>query len=70
MDFLIGKVAIVTGGARGMGAAHVRKLVSLGAKVVFTDLLEDEGKQLETDLGADVTFVKQDVSKAESCFVW
>ena len=66
MDFLIGKVAIVTGGARGMGAAHVRKLVSLGAKVVFTDLLEDEGKQLEADLGADVTFVKQDVSKADS----
>lgn len=66
MDFLIGKVAIVTGGARGMGAAHVRKLVSLGAKVVFTDLLEDEGKQLEVDLGADVTFAKQDVSKAES----
>ncbi|MGG4483612.1 glucose 1-dehydrogenase [Paenibacillus illinoisensis] len=61
---LEGKVAIITGGARGMGAAHVRKFVEEGAKVVFTDLLEVEGLQLQQELGSNVRFIKQDVSKA------
>ncbi|MDU5106946.1 MAG: 3-alpha-hydroxysteroid dehydrogenase, partial [Clostridium sp.] len=38
MERLKDKVAIITGGARGMGASHVRLFVSEGAKVVFTDL--------------------------------
>ncbi len=41
------KIIVVTGGARGMGATHVKRLIAEGAKVVFTDILEDEGKELE-----------------------
>ncbi|WP_080838167.1 glucose 1-dehydrogenase [Cohnella massiliensis] len=64
MARLEGKVAIVTGAARGMGAAHVRKLVSEGAKVVFTDILEQDGQKLQTELGSSTLFIKHDVTKA------
>lgn len=64
MGRLENKVAIITGGARGMGASHVRKFVSEGAKVVFTDLNEEGGLALEKELGENVKFVKQDVSNA------
>lgn len=64
MERLAGKVAIITGGARGMGESHVRKFASEGAKVVFTDLNEEGGQALAAELGANVKFVKQDVTKA------
>ncbi|OAB43512.1 glucose 1-dehydrogenase [Paenibacillus antarcticus] len=64
MERLAGKVAIITGGARGMGESHVRKFVSEGAKVVFTDLNEEGGQALAAELGENVKFVKQDVTKA------
>ena len=64
MGKLDGKVAIITGGARGMGESHVRKFVSEGAKVVFTDLNEEGGLALAKELGENVKFVKQDVTKA------
>lgn len=41
-----GKVAIVTGGARGMGAAHVRGLAAEGARIAVCDVLDDEGEAL------------------------
>jgi NAD(P)-dependent dehydrogenase (short-subunit alcohol dehydrogenase family) len=43
---LAGRVALVTGGARGIGAAACRELASLGAEVVVTDVLDDEGTAL------------------------
>lgn len=64
MGRLTGKVSIVTGGARGMGESHVRKFVAEGSKVVFTDLNEEAGTALANELGDNVKFVKQDVSKA------
>lgn len=64
MERLTGKVVIITGGARGMGESHVRKFVSEGAKVVFTDLNEEGGQALAAELGENVKFVKQDVTKA------
>lgn len=64
MGRLEGKVAVITGGARGMGASHVRKFVQEGAKVVFTDLNEEGGMALANELGDNVKFVKQDVTKA------
>ncbi|WP_202805065.1 glucose 1-dehydrogenase [Arthrobacter sp. TB 26] len=62
---LHGKVAVVTGGARGMGASHVRVMVREGAKVVFGDLLETEGGALARELGENVAFVRQDVTRSE-----
>jgi 3alpha(or 20beta)-hydroxysteroid dehydrogenase len=58
------KVAIITGGARGMGASHVRRFVKEGAKVVFTDILTEEGQALANELGENAVFLQQDVSKA------
>ncbi|TJY43902.1 glucose 1-dehydrogenase [Cohnella pontilimi] len=64
MGRLDGKVAIITGGARGMGAAHVRRFIREGAKVVFTDVLVDEGQALATELGGNAKFMKHDVTSA------
>lgn len=63
MGRLDGKIAIITGGARGMGASHVRRFVAEGAKVVFTDLNEEGGNALAAELGTNVKFIKQDVTK-------
>lgn len=58
-----GWVGLVSGGARGMGASHVRGLVGEGAKVVFGDILDDDGKKLEAELGDAAHFVHLDVTK-------
>ncbi|AXF55606.1 glucose 1-dehydrogenase [Salicibibacter kimchii] len=65
MGKLEGKVAIITGGSRGQGAAHVRKFVEEGAKVIFTDILEEEGEALAKELGENAKFVKHDVANAK-----
>lgn len=62
---LDGKVAIITGGARGMGAAAVRLFLQEGAKVVIADILEDVGRDLAGELGDGAAFRKSDVSKAD-----
>ena len=64
-----GKVAVISGGARGMGAAHARMLVAEGAKVVIGDILDDEGKALAERLTAlgpgAMEYWHLDVSSAE-----
>jgi len=65
MKRLEGKVAIITGGARGMGEAHARLFVEHGAKVVITDVLEKEGIALADSLGDNVIFIKHDVTSEE-----
>lgn len=55
-------VALISGGARGMGESHVRGLVGEGARVVFGDILDDEGKALQDDLGDAVRYVHLDVT--------
>ncbi|MBH0779893.1 glucose 1-dehydrogenase [Nocardia bovistercoris] len=60
-----GKVAIISGGSQGMGAAHARLLVAEGAKVVIGDILDDEGKALADSLGEAARYVHLDVSQPE-----
>jgi len=59
---LAGKTAIVTGGARGIGAAVVRALAAEGARVLVTDVLDDEGKHLADELGGNVAYRHLDVT--------
>ncbi len=60
-----GKVALISGGARGMGEAHARMLVREGAKVVLGDILDDEGKALADQLGDAARYVHLDVTDFE-----
>lgn len=62
MARLSGKIAIVTGAARGMGAATARLFIKEGATVILTDVLETEGRALATDLGPAASFRRHDVS--------
>jgi len=63
---LAGKVAIVSGGASGMGAATARMFAREGAKVVIGDVLEHEGRQVAEDIGAAARFELLDVTNEES----
>jgi len=51
MGRLDGRVALITGGARGMGKSHVRHFVAEGARVVFGDVLDDKGAYVAAKLG-------------------
>ena len=62
---LAGKVAVVSGGARGMGASHVRALVDEGAKVVFGDILDAEGEAVAKDVGDAARYVHLDVTQPD-----
>jgi NAD(P)-dependent dehydrogenase (short-subunit alcohol dehydrogenase family) len=57
-----GKVAIVTGGASGIGAGTVRRFVEEGARVVVADLQVDSGKRLAAELGERARFIEADVA--------
>ena len=65
MSDLTGRTAIVTGGARGMGAAEVRRLHADGANVVVADVLDDDGKTLADSLGDRARFIHLDVSSED-----
>ena len=58
------QVTVVTGGARGIGAGIVRRFVQEGARVVFSDLLNEEGKALEEELSPNVAFYRADAASA------
>ncbi|WP_233213418.1 glucose 1-dehydrogenase [Mycobacterium hubeiense] len=58
---LSGKVAIITGAAQGQGAAEARLFASLGARVVLTDVLAEQGRAVADSIGAAACFVRHDV---------
>ena len=65
---LEGKVALISGGARGQGAAEARLFAAEGAKVVFGDILDELGAQVEAEireLGSEATYVHLDVTREE-----
>ena len=65
MGKLDGKVALISGGARGQGAAEAVTFAREGAKVVFGDVRDDEGKKVESDIraaGGDAIYVHLDVT--------
>jgi NAD(P)-dependent dehydrogenase (short-subunit alcohol dehydrogenase family) len=68
MGRLDGKVALISGGAKGQGATEARMFVREGASVVFGDILDDEGKKLEAELraaGGQATYVHLNVTRAD-----
>ncbi len=72
MGKLDGKVALISGGARGQGAAEVMLFVEEGAKVVFGDVRDDEGKQIEAkvqEAGGDAVYLHLDVTSEED-WIW
>jgi NAD(P)-dependent dehydrogenase (short-subunit alcohol dehydrogenase family) len=62
---LEGKVAVVTGGADGMGKATARRFVQEGARVVIADVQEEKGAQVADELGDSARFVRCDVREED-----
>jgi 3alpha(or 20beta)-hydroxysteroid dehydrogenase len=63
MGLLDGRVALVTGGAQGIGEACVRGFVAAGAKVAIGDINDETGEVLADELGGDATYVRLDVGE-------
>ncbi len=66
MGRLDGKVALISGGGRGQGAAEARKFTAEGAKVVFGDIRDDEGRAVEAEIraaGGEARYVHLDVTQ-------
>jgi NAD(P)-dependent dehydrogenase (short-subunit alcohol dehydrogenase family) len=63
---LNGAVALVTGGAGGLGEGTVRQLAAAGARVVIADLAEDKGQALAKDLDGQAVYVRTDVTDEDS----
>ncbi len=62
---LADKVALISGGARGMGASHAEAMIAEGAQVVIADLLDDEGAATAERLGDAARYVHLDVTSPE-----
>ena len=63
------KVALISGGARGMGAVEAKLFAEEGAKVIIGDILEEEGRKVEAEIneaGGECVFVSLDVSNEEA----
>lgn len=65
MKKLENKVAIITGGAAGMGETHARLFINEGAKVVLTDIDREKGQSLAKELGDNALFIEHDVTNEE-----
>lgn len=61
-----GKVALISGAARGMGAADARLFVAEGGKVVLGDVLDEEGAKVASELGENASYIHLDVTSEAS----
>src|SRR5690349_1847087 len=66
MTRILNKVVLITGAARGIGAAAAKRLFNEGGKIVIGDVLDEEGTALATSLGERATYVHLDVSNKAS----
>jgi 3alpha(or 20beta)-hydroxysteroid dehydrogenase len=66
MSNLNGKVALITGAARGQGAAEARLFAQRGAKVMLCDILDSEGQAVATEIGANAAYLHLDVTSEAS----
>ena len=62
MGRLENKIALITGAARGQGAAEAARFIEEGATVVLTDVLDDLGRQTAAELGERASYLHLDVS--------
>lgn len=65
MGKLNGRIAVITGGASGVGAATVRRFVAEGATVVFADILDERGEALAEELGESAVYVHANVARED-----
>lgn len=65
MGRLNGKIALITGAARGQGAAAARRFAEEGAKVAIADILDEQGKELAAELGGAAIYQRLDVTSEE-----
>ena len=63
---LAGKIAFITGGASGIGAATARKFIAEGAKVILADIQDEKGRALARELGANAHYLHLDVTSEDS----
>ena len=69
MGTLDGKVAIITGAARGQGAAEAQLFAERGAKVMLCDVLDDEGAKVAADIGDAAAYMRLDVTDEQGS-IW
>lgn len=62
---ILGKTAVISGGASGLGEAVARRFIGLGANAVIVDLNEEKGQAMVSDLGSRAAFIKTDVASSD-----
>lgn len=66
MGRLDDRVVLITGAARGQGEAHARRLAAEGARVVLTDVLDEQGNRVAADISSDAIYLSLDVASEEA----